>query len=183
MAADFYTLVSIYGKYPPNLGKKEYGQERSERSEMEAESEMAEMCKAQVTCFSLQCRLINGYGSSTFNCYPFPAQIRRSESDSISVFVSPFIAHRAMARSKWISFRAQEQLDRAASQATNPSTALPLLSCADAKKFGLENVWFIINSSQFCFAQPLLTNYVSLTSSAILGEHLNIFIPYCATLY
>lgn len=56
-----------------------------------------------------------------------------------------------MARSKWISFRAQEQLDRAASKATNPSTVSPLLSSADAKKFGLENVWFIINSLQFLF--------------------------------
>ena len=84
-----------------------------------------------------------------------------------------------MARSIWISFKAQEQLDRAASKATNPSTALPLLSSADAKKFGLENVWFIINSSQFLFSQPLLTNYFSLTSSVIHGEHIHIFMqPY-----
>jgi hypothetical protein len=84
-----------------------------------------------------------------------------------------------MARSKWISFRAQEQLDRASSKATNPAKALPLLSSADAKKFGLENVWIIISSSQFLFAHPLLTNYVSLTSSVILGEHLYIFMqPY-----
>ena len=88
-----------------------------------------------------------------------------------------------MARSKWISFRAQEQLDRVASKATDPSTALPLLSSADAKKFGLENVCFIIIHHSFCSAQPLLTNYVPLTSLVILGEHLYIFIPYSTTLF
>jgi hypothetical protein len=114
-----------------------------------------------------------------FNCNLIPAQIRRFESDSISVFVSPIIAHRAMARSKWISFRAQEQLNRASSKATNPSTPLPLLSSADAKKFGLENVWLLSVHHNFCFAHPLLTNYVSFTSSVILGEHLNIFMHPC----
>jgi len=44
-----------------------------------------------------------------------------------------------MARSKWISFGAQQQLERAAKAAATP-TALSLPTSADAKKFGLENV-------------------------------------------
>ncbi|KAF8963902.1 hypothetical protein BDZ97DRAFT_1661022 [Flammula alnicola] len=46
-----------------------------------------------------------------------------------------------MARSKWISFRAQQQLERAAKAAAAPAT-LPLPSSADAKKFGLENALY-----------------------------------------
>jgi len=44
-----------------------------------------------------------------------------------------------MARSKWISFGAQQQLERAAKAAATPA-ALSLPTSADAKKFGLENV-------------------------------------------
>ncbi|KIM47724.1 hypothetical protein M413DRAFT_40514, partial [Hebeloma cylindrosporum] len=44
-----------------------------------------------------------------------------------------------MARSKWISFGAQQQLERAAKAAATPAT-LSLPTSADAKKFGLENV-------------------------------------------
>ena len=43
-----------------------------------------------------------------------------------------------MARSKWISFGAQQQLERAAKAAATPASSLP--TSADAKKFGLENV-------------------------------------------
>lgn len=60
-----------------------------------------------------------------------------------SYFAYP--THRVMARSKWISFKAQEQLDRAAAKAMNASTISPLPSSADAKKFGLENVGLIIH--------------------------------------
>lgn len=63
-----------------------------------------------------------------------------------------------MARSKWISFRAQEQLDRAAAQAANNSTPVPLASTADAKKFGLENVWFVIDLLHILFAQSLISS-------------------------
>ncbi|CAA7268054.1 unnamed protein product [Cyclocybe aegerita] len=55
-----------------------------------------------------------------------------------------------MARSKWISFKAQEQLERAAkAAATTAPPALPQ-SSADAKKFGLENF------GNICYANSVL---------------------------
>lgn len=47
-----------------------------------------------------------------------------------------------MTRSKWISFGAQQSLERAAkaAAATAIPVSRPLQSPADAKKFGLENV-------------------------------------------
>jgi len=51
-----------------------------------------------------------------------------------------------MARSKWISFGAQQNLERAAktAAATAIPAARPLQSLADAKKFGLENVRYTL---------------------------------------
>ncbi|KDR85571.1 hypothetical protein GALMADRAFT_218667 [Galerina marginata CBS 339.88] len=51
-----------------------------------------------------------------------------------------------MARSRWISLPARDQLRLAAKKATAIPSVLPLLSTADAKKFGLENVICYANS-------------------------------------
>jgi len=70
-----------------------------------------------------------------------------------------------MARSKWISFGAQQQLQRAAKAATTNAT-LSLPTSGDAKKFGLENVriqalrrCLVANLPNFAVREHLVSHY------------------------
>ena len=72
-----------------------------------------------------------------------------------------------MARSKWISFGAQQQLERAAKAAATPAT-LSLPTSADAKKFGLENVRIQGDVSVTHFALPISPLFVEF----VVREHL-----------
>ena len=113
-------------------------------------------------------------GSSTFNCNLIPAQIRRFDpTTSISFRLSQLI-ELWLGRNGYLLERKNNQTVLPQRQQILPrlyhSYRLRMRRSLVSRMYGLLLIHHI-----FCFAQPLLTNYVSLTSSVILGEQLKIF--------
>jgi hypothetical protein len=70
-----------------------------------------------------------------------------------------------MARSKWISFTAQQALNRDAQKSAKPADSQPSTVPTEIKKFGLENV-----RRQTCMLLEGHSFLVSYDSLEILGE-------------